>query len=61
VRAHGGGTTGADLLDGTRDFMLRDMISKDELGIRVSCNVLTSTSPATQCTTSCATISKAEA
>jgi len=33
------GTTGAALLDGARDFLLRDMISKDEVGVHVGCNV----------------------
>jgi len=33
------GTTGADLLNGRRDFLLRDMISRDVLGVHVGCNI----------------------
>jgi mRNA degradation ribonuclease J1/J2 len=33
------GTTGAELLNGKRDFLLRDMISKEQVNVKVGCKV----------------------
>jgi len=33
------GTTGAELLNGKREFMLRDMISKEQVNLKVDCRV----------------------